>query len=154
MGLVERRERYGFEGSLASSERKEAEGLLIFDLDASVSDAGRFVSRMVVHLVDDYGPAVDQRPRLVDPEDCSLAQFLAAVVHRISVGVLGLNEDAIGVVDSRFEGCELRKKIVSRTQDRLGDVVERCNGSRTRMILAPRGNSRVDLRVHLTAFWM
>ena len=62
-----------------------------------MSDAGRFVSRMAVHLIDDYRPAVKVRPRLVGPEDRSLVQLLAGVVHSIGVGVLGFDEDAVGV---------------------------------------------------------
>ena len=87
----------GSKGRQVARRGTEAEGLLVSDLDASVSDAGGFVSRMVVHLIDDYRPAVDQRPRLVDPEDRSLVQLLAGVVHSIGVGVLGFDEDAIGV---------------------------------------------------------
>jgi hypothetical protein len=52
---------------------------------------------MIVHPIDDDRPAVNQISRLVDPEDRSFVQLLAGVVHRIPVGVLGFDEDAIGV---------------------------------------------------------
>jgi hypothetical protein len=77
--------------------RRGRNPILVSGLDPSVSDAGGFVSRMVVHLIDDYRPAVNVRPRLVYPEDCSLVQLLAGVVHSIGVGVLGFDEDPIGV---------------------------------------------------------
>ena len=62
---------------------------------------------MVVHPIDDHRPAVDQRPRLVDPEDCSRVQPLAGVVDSIGGGVLGFDEDAIGRSLARLEPFEL-----------------------------------------------
>jgi hypothetical protein len=75
----------------------KGEGVALDTFDASVRDTRGLVAWVAVNPIDNHGCAVSLHSGFVDAENCSLVQLFAGVVHRIRLGVLSFNEDAIGV---------------------------------------------------------
>ncbi len=78
-------------------ELSKGEGVALDTFDASVRDTRSLVAWVAVNPIDNHGCAVSLHSGFVDAEDCSLVQLFAGVVHRIRLGVLSFDEDAIGV---------------------------------------------------------